>query len=278
MRRRRDRATGIASVGLSAVVALALLWPSSDQTAPPPDRAARAEAALELPDVAVQLPPPPAMAIQTPAPVIEADTATAAATIRREKAPSTPAPTPQAIDVNETAAPAPAEIARGRVLLRALEAGDGPRISIAWPKSVHDREALYLVMTRCLGMAHAVMTAEGQLFRDQDPPGTLWRPNADKYSGFVRSADDTILPRERQLKDRIRRRHGVQDGVLVRIFPRAVDAAILGGIHTGAGRHMDSSSNVQATYTLNGDDVSVSGITVGQFTSPRRFRVSGNCI
>ncbi len=135
----------------------------------------------------------------------------------------------------------------GRTLLRLLEYGKGPSIEIAWPEAAGSRDRLYRQFRTCFGMRNAVMTAAGKLFGESGPPGAPWNLNLDRYSGFVRHPAGSEIPAERDRERAIAARHGVE-GRLVRVFPRNVDAALLGGLNQVVGGAYGDARSITARY------------------------------
>lgn len=151
--------------------------------------------------------------------------------------------------------------ATGRVLLRVLEHGEGPAIEIAWPQSAAERAALADHLRQCYGMRLALMDGAGALYTGKSPRGAPWTPNLDLYSGFVRRTSGRLPGIERRLAGDIRRRHG-RTGATVHIFPRRVDALLLGGLQSLAGARYQSSSSIQAHYNLVGGELTVGNLRV----------------
>ena len=148
----------------------------------------------------------------------------------------------------------------GRLLLRALEHGKGPGIEIAWPKSGIDRRKLYRLFKLCYGMETAVMDKKGRLFRKNGKMSTEWMINMDSFSGFVRQSDGDTTFEENQMAYRIKRHHGITDGVTVRLFPRVVDAVFLAGIKQLVGDKYDGAGLIRARYKSKGRQVKVSNL------------------
>ena len=147
--------------------------------------------------------------------------------------------------------PDPVEtIPRGRVLLRLLEHGKGPIIDIAWPENYIERQRLFKAFRTCYGMKLAVITNDRKLFTQFTPPTIAWRPNSDAYSGFLRSPIGQKINNETRLITEITRRHGIQNGRSVRIFPRNTDAIILAGFQRIVGKGYTKYSRIQAHYRL----------------------------
>ena len=150
--------------------------------------------------------------------------------------------------------------ATGRVLLRVLEHGKGPAIEIAWPESGAERAVLADHMRQCYGMRLALMDRAGALYTDTSHRGSPWTPNLDLYSGFVRRTSGRLPGGERALVADIRRRHG-QVGATVHVFPRRVDALLLGGLQSLIGRRYHAAQSIRAHYSLH-----QSALTVGRLS------------
>jgi hypothetical protein len=165
----------------------------------------------------------------------------------------------------------------GRVLLRQLEAGDGPGIEIAWPASQSERNALYRVFARCYGMTTAILGDDDRIYRAKDPAGADWRLNPDRYSGFLRQASGRAVPAERRELDHIRARHRIRGGLPVRLFPRAVDSALLGGLQQTTGARFEPNAVIRARYRLSGVVVRVTDIHSGGVRAPGEFDLGPVC-
>jgi len=151
--------------------------------------------------------------------------------------------------------------ATGRVLLRVLEHGEGPAIEIAWPAAARERAALTDRLRRCYGMKLALMAPSGALYSSRSARGQPWTPNLDLYSGFVRRTAGSLPTAERRLVDDIRRRHGHR-GATVHVFPRRVDALLLGGLQALVGPRYKTSSSIRAHYDLSRDALIVRNLSV----------------
>ena len=176
--------------------------------------------------------------------------------------------TPEAVDGSENRA-------TGRALLRMLEHGKGPKIEIAWPNSAAERQRLYRRFTRCYGMQAAVLDSANKLFAANSAPGESWDIDRDRYSGFLRSpAGESIGPERRRFSE-IAARHRLTSWRPVRVFPRNVDAVLLGGLETILGARYQSSGNIRATYDLDGAKIYLTAITVDARGVAGRVDLSG---
>ena len=142
------------------------------------------------------------------------------------------------------------EVKDGRTLLRLLEHGSGPEIELAWPDSQAERRRLYDRLHDCFGMRIAVMDRSGRLYRDNRGTMASWRPNMDLYSGFMRSPSGRLAPEEEALLRALRRK--VPSGGPVRLFPRRVDALLLGGLQALMGPRYGALQNIQGRYRVRG--------------------------
>lgn len=196
-----------------------------------------------------------------------------------EPVPEMPAIGPEAAATSSPASAAKPEtivdraaVAEGRVLLRLIAEGKGPDIAIGWPSASGDRDQLYLRLTRCYGMTSAVMDGEGRLFVRDGPSGQAWAPNRDRYSDFLRVPDGHVPKAERREESAIKAHHGVR-GRLVRIFPRIVDAGIVGALLQVSGRPAHSGVPIRARYLADGQGLKVIDILVGGHAIEQSIRV-----
>jgi len=180
-----------------------------------------------------------------------------AATAVVEKVKPAPKPMPKEITIEVTHA----QTATGRALLRVLEHGKGPQVEIAWPQTAQARDRLFDRLHRCFGMENAVMDGQGNLYRAVEPRGVRWEINLDRYSGFLRQAAGRLPSVEQRIHRKITAHHGAgRAAALVRIFPRRVDASLLGGLRAVLGANYQSASSIQARYDLQDGAVVVRDI------------------
>ena len=179
----------------------------------------------------------------------------------RETAPPEPKAAPVAKAPPTIVADNPETAGEGRVLLRLFEKGSGPGIEIRWPSDAAERGRLYDVFTRCLGMRDGIVDGNGQLYL---PEGVRNQPtvlNTDRYSGFVRRPEGAMAADEQQEIARVRAYHQLGGATTVaRIFPRAVDAFLIGGLRQAVGETYLNTKTVRAAYHLNGKRVIVDSI------------------
>jgi hypothetical protein len=163
----------------------------------------------------------------------------------------------------------------GRVLLRLLEHGSGPGIEIRWPAQAAERERLYDVLKRCYGMRLALMDPQSRLFVRDGNPGDAWRPNLDRFSGFVRRPLGPLAGGERREAAAIRVRHSILSiAQPVRMFPRRVDALLLGGLKNLIGDGYGDRRTIRARYRLAGGAVIIEGVNVNGRPVPGRIDLS----
>ncbi len=151
--------------------------------------------------------------------------------------------------------PSAPEVRKGRRLLKLLEHGKGPVIEIAWPRSEKERTRLFGYLNSCYGMRTALMDSGGRLYVEGGKRGRRWEINLDRFSGFVRRPDGIIAPAERRAAEKVRQYHGLIPAVhVVRVFPRVVDAALLGGLKRLMGDAYSRATTIRGHYrkTLSG--------------------------
>ncbi len=168
---------------------------------------------------------------------------------------------PKPEPVEEIVQVTPTQAVGGRALLRVLEHGKGPQIEIAWPANARKREGLHDRLRACFGMENALMDAQGNLFRSNEARGQRWEINLDRFSGFLRQASGRLPRKEQQISHAIARRHGhLNDPVMVRIFPRRVDASLLGGLKAIVGSGYMQARSIHARYDMQGSHILVRDI------------------
>ncbi len=231
--------------------------PPVPPVAPAPEPAARRPPA----------PPPVSVTPLKPRPVVRAAMAARTGPVIEPLRPTprprraAPIPEPDSAPATELAVDAGA-VAEGRTLLRLLEHGEGPSIEIAWPGGAASRARLYRHLRACLGMRVAVMDARNRVFLASGPAGTPTELNLDRISGFMRSPAGRMTSAERRLISTIRARHGVRDAAAIRLFPRRVDANLLGGLNLAIGDRYRAARNIRARYLWAGNRLYVGGIRV----------------
>ncbi len=145
--------------------------------------------------------------------------------------------------------PSAPEVRKGRRLLKLLEHGKGPTIEIIWPRNKAERARLFNYLSECYGMRTALLDGAGQLYIEGGRRGRKWEINLDRFSGFIRQPDSTIAPGELRAAERVRRYHGLIPAAhVIRIFPRVVDAALLGGLRGLMGESYTRASLIRGHY------------------------------
>ncbi|NVK19554.1 MAG: hypothetical protein HWE30_12720 [Methylocystaceae bacterium] len=149
----------------------------------------------------------------------------------------------------------------GRALLRVLEHGKGPLIEIAWPQQARARDSLHGAFQSCFGMENALMDTSGNLFRMDEPRGVRWEINLDRFSGFLRQASGQLPATEERIARSVKRHHRNLSGpIMVRIFPRRVDASLLAGLKAVVGEGYMQAKSIQARYVQEGSRILVRDI------------------
>ena len=155
----------------------------------------------------------------------------------------------------------PKQTEEGRVLLKMLEHGHGPVIELAWPDRAKDQERLYKTLRDCLGMRVALRDVAGRLYTGNATSGQAWQPNVDRYSGFARQPTGRLAAAEHRDILKIGRQHNLsRQTSAIRIFPRRIDAQLLGGLRRLVGESYRGVGNIRADYRLTGSGVLITNI------------------
>lgn len=254
------RAVGALSVTVSAALALILFWPQAPRapvevqrpepvTTPAPGVATPPT----LTTVAIQLPPPPQLPV--PRPVAQPEPQLSNPVI-----PTPPLSKPQKWETVESVTPE--TVSEGRTLLRLLEHGKGPSIEIAWPAPARDRARLYRLFTRCFGMKTAVMDDQQRLYVEETNRGEIWAANLDRYSGFMRRPVGLMSAKEINAVQVIAHRQSLPNPIALRLFPRHVDAVLIGTLKRIVDDGYGSAKTIRARYRFQGSHVWVSDVEV----------------
>lgn len=172
-----------------------------------------------------------------------------------------------------------AMVREGRVLLRLLEHGIGPTVEIGWPSNASARNKVYEKLRRCHGMRVAVFVPDRGLFLSNSSPRQALNLDTDRYSGFVRQSQRSIVTLEARLEQQIRQRHSLSfSGNSVRLFPRTEDAVLLGGLASLIGIDYRNAKAIRATYHKDGNKLYIENITVDHHKIGGRIDLlSGSC-
>lgn len=172
-----------------------------------------------------------------------------------------PVPKPASQPVEKIHQVSATQATGGRALLRVLEHGKGPLIEIAWPQQARMRDGLHGIFQSCFGMENALMDKSGNLFRMDEPRGVRWEINLDRFSGFLRQASGRLPATEERISRSVKRHHhGLSAPIMVRIFPRRVDASLLGGLKAVVGEGYMQAKSIQARYVRDGSRILVRDI------------------
>ena len=159
----------------------------------------------------------------------------------------------------------------GRTLLRILEAGKGPSVTLSWPSDQGSRETVYALLKKCYAMKTVVYVKNSGLYRRDDPSGSTWKLNTDAMSTFIRQPSGGFSDEEAGIIASINTRHSLRSGVPVRIFPRSVDASLLGGIRRLVGGRYSAAKTITADYFASGEGIGLTNIGVDDANIPGRF-------
>ncbi len=261
--------------------------PEAPSEPPPPEIPAEPQFVLKPMKAAPRAAPPPkpltplAPPAQKPPPEI----AQRPLEVLRQDDPPLPAEPERSAPMPPREASAPAEkitvslekeeVAQGRVLLRMLEHGAGPSIEIAWPDSERERDRLFERLRSCYGMRLAAMDSQDRLYVADGGRGVPWELNLDRYSGFIRQPAGLLAAAERRALADIQSYHArLQGAVLVRLFPRQVDALLLGGLQQIIGEGYRDSATIHARYRMEGSGILIERIEVDRRALPGRIDLS----
>lgn len=154
-------------------------------------------------------------------------------------------------------------VGEGRAFLRILERGSGPSIEIRWPTDPQQRDRLYGVLVQCLGMRTVILDNDGRLYIGEGARGQPTTLNSDRYSGFVRRPEGAIATDEQREIARVRAYHAtIANADPARIFPRRVDAFLIGGLSQAVGEDYLKKKTIRAAYRLSNGHAIVDSITV----------------
>ncbi|NQU71083.1 MAG: hypothetical protein HQ514_11070, partial [Rhodospirillales bacterium] len=164
--------------------------------------------------------------------------------------------------------------AEGRTLLRLLEHGEGPTIEIAWPSRAAARARLFGYLLGCLGMRVALMDGGKGFYLASGPAGSASELNLDRFSGFMRTPSGRMSDAETRLVASIRARHFIRNATPVRLFPRSVDAALLGGLNMAVGQSYGAARIIHARYRRDASGLYITDISVDGRKVPGKILLS----
>ncbi len=253
--------------------------PPSSQAAPPPlpriwpsePEVRQAVSSAAEPPVVDPAPADPAPA--DPTPTTPKPQVTPLAPLNTEPPPESLASKNTAPDIRIDSTRA-TSVSSGRALLRMLEIGKGPGVEIAWPEARAERNRLFQAFQSCLGMQVALMTPDNRLFTRQTPPGQAATIETDRVSQFLRSPSGEIPAAEAALHRKIISRHKLARAQPVRLLPRNVDAALLGGLFDLLGSDYRPGSIIRARYRLLPGSLAVEDISIDGRRTDGRMSLS----
>ena len=123
-------------------------------------------------------------------------------------------------------------------------------------------------------MQVALIDAKGRLYIASGRPRAPWELNLDQFSGFVREPDGALSKQERRAAERIIAHHdGLTDASPVRVFPRKVDARLLGGLRRLIGESYATVQAIRARYRASGRRLVVEQIVADGRAVPGRLEL-----
>jgi hypothetical protein len=152
------------------------------------------------------------------------------------------------VEIAKTTVDGNQNVKNGGALLRLLEHGQGPTIEIAWPRRADARRALYRQLTQCYGVTLVVLVDGDKLYTASGNSGETWAINTDRFSGFIRSPQGEAIAEESRVFASIADHHGLSGWRPARVFPRHVDAALLGGLGAVLGAKYRTAKQIRAAY------------------------------
>jgi hypothetical protein len=84
--------------------------------------------------------------------------------------------------------------------------------------------------------------------------------NKDATSSFIRRPSGGLSKEEEQVVASIKTKHNLWSGIPVRVFPRSIDAALLGGLKSVIGSQYSLSRSVSAKYFIRGNSIGLGEI------------------
>lgn len=151
--------------------------------------------------------------------------------------------------------------ADGAVLLYKAEAGSGPEILLDWPDQMAERADIRQAFN-CLGVI--VTLYDGKLFYTLDgAKGLPWEIDLSRYSAYLRPIRAFVTPEEATEVGMLQQHHG-DIGQPLRVFPRAVDEALLVVLAGIVGHDFNDVGNIHGSYRMAGENIVVNVRKIGQ--------------
>ena len=190
----------------------------------------------------VRLPPPPA-------PTAAASAAPPVAVERVKPAPSSPVP--DVVPLRPTANTPKAVMAAVTPLKATpVSPSDASPAAPAAPAPA-PQSVTPMAQTEGRALLRMLEAGEGPVIE------IAWQVNRNEVSGFVRQPAGALTAEERQKIRDLQTRHGRRDRTPVRVFPRPVDAAVLGGLRQIVGDAYAGFRTIRGRYDLTGNRITV---------------------
>ena len=153
---------------------------------------------------------------------------------------------------------------KGRPILKILEHGSEPSINFIWPNNSKDRNFLFKILRKCYGMRTAVIDDRKTIYSSTQIPGSKYKVNLDKTSGFIRLVDGKLSESEMKITNKIKKSHRISYGSTIRLFPRNFDSLLLGKISflsKGLGTDLRT---ITGHYKLKGTRVIIENLAINK--------------
>lgn len=153
--------------------------------------------------------------------------------------------------------------AMGMTLLKKSGQHDRPEIRIGLPENARQQSEVVQVLRRCLGVSLGKISAEGHV---------LARENQAAFSPYLRLVEGRLSDEEQLVINQWRD----LPGSIVRIYPEAVDARVLGGLFRLVDGRI-SHAKITGQYQVGQGTLKLTGIRVNGQAQARDIVIARTC-